>query len=161
MKKHLFKRKTFLLITSIVIFVDQLTKYLATRMLNENNQITLIPNIINLHLVRNTGAAFSLFSTATTILGTLSLCVTLVLLFLIIRSKSFTLWRGLGLSFLLAGSFGNGLDRWRYGYVNDFIELVPINFPIFNAADIAINIALICFLIESTRKRNNNKINAT
>jgi cytochrome c-550 len=46
---------------------------------------------------------------------------------------------------LLGGTLGNGWDRWRLGYVVDFLALVPINFPIFNGADIAINLAVLCF----------------
>ena len=52
----------------------------------------------------------------------------------------------------------NGLDRWLLGYVNDFIELVPINFPIFNAADIAINVALICLIIDNISKQPSQQI---
>ena len=53
---------------------------------------------------------------------------------------------------MLAGCIGNGIDRFRLGYVIDFIELIPINFPIFNFADIAINIAVICLLVENLKK---------
>jgi lipoprotein signal peptidase len=52
---------------------------------------------------------------------------------------------------LLAGAAGNGLDRWRSGSVVDFLELVPIHFPIFNIADVAINLAVACFLIDLLR----------
>ena len=49
---------------------------------------------------------------------------------------------------------GNGIDRWRYGAVIDGLELVPISFPIFNLADVAINgLAVLCLLIEAIRQR--------
>ena len=54
----------------------------------------------------------------------------------------------MGVSFLLGGTAGNGIDRFFKGYVLDFFDLVPINFPIFNIADISINIAIVCFIID-------------
>ena len=51
-------------------------------------------------------------------------------------------WYGLG--FLLGGAVGNGLDRWRQGSVVDFLEFMPIHFPVFNLADVAINVAVAC-----------------
>ena len=71
---------------------------------------------------------------------------------MLIRTKSgLTNWNGISLAFLLGGTVGNGIDRWTQGYVIDFIEFLPIQFPIFNIADIAINIAIVCFLIETLR----------
>jgi len=61
------------------------------------------------------------------------------------------LWPALASGLLLAGAAGNGLDRWRSGSVVDFLELVPIHFPIFNIADVAINLAVLCFLIDLLR----------
>ena len=46
---------------------------------------------------------------------------------------------------ILAGSLGNGIDRWRYGAVIDGLELVPFSFPVFNLADVAINLAVLCW----------------
>jgi signal peptidase II len=61
------------------------------------------------------------------------------------------LWNGLALGLLLGGALGNGIDRWRSGAVVDFLEFVPIHFPIFNLADVAINLAVACFLIDLLR----------
>ena len=49
---------------------------------------------------------------------------------------------------VLGGAIGIGLDRWRLGYVIDFLALVPISFPVFNLADVAINLAVLCFAID-------------
>ena len=103
---------------------------------------------MDLHLVHNTGAAFSLLSGSTLWLGVLSLLVTVALCRWIWRKPHQPLWNGLAIAFLLGGTLGNGLDRWRLGYVVDFLALVPINFPVFNIADIAINLAVICFAID-------------
>ncbi len=156
MKRILLKRKSLFLISFAVIFVDQSSKFFASYLLDFNSSITLIPHLIHLNLVKNTGAAFSLFSQSGQILGLLSFCVSIGLTLWLLKSKPLPIWKGLGLAFLLGGCIGNGLDRWRLGYVNDFIELVPINFPIFNGADIAINIAVICLLIETMNKSNSH-----
>ena len=107
-----------------------------------------IPGLVDLHLVHNTGAAFSLLSGSTLWLGVLSLLVTVALCRWIWRKPHQPLWNGLAIAFLLGGTLGNGLDRWRLGYVVDFLALVPINFPVFNIADIAINLAVVCFAID-------------
>ncbi|WP_320667588.1 signal peptidase II [Prochlorococcus sp. MIT 1307] len=152
MRKILLKRKFIFLLSTLVIASDQLSKIIAIQVLKEKQYLILIPNLIQLRLVQNTGAAFSLFNKSTHILGFLSLSVSIGLIIWIWRSKSFLTFRGLGLSFLLGGCIGNGIDRWRVGYVNDFLELIPINFPIFNLADIVINLAVICFFIEELVK---------
>ena len=70
------------------------------------------------------------------------------------RSRQQPLWQGLALAFLLGGTLGNGIDRWKLGHVTDFIEFVPVSFPIFNGADIAINLAVICFVIDALSRRH-------
>ena len=56
-------------------------------------------------------------------------------------------------SFILGGTIGNGLDRILKGFVIDFINLNIINFPVFNIADISINIGFF-FLIYNIFKNN-------
>jgi signal peptidase II len=105
-------------------------------------------------LVWNDGAAFSLFSNGSTWLGWISLLVSVGLLVWIWRSApQWSRWQAAAAALLLAGSLGNGLDRWRYGAVIDGLELVPISFPVFNLADVAINFAVLCLLIEAIRQR--------
>ena len=104
--------------------------------------------------MRNTGAAFSLFSDSTPVLAFLSLAVGLIVALWIWRSRQQPVWQGLAMAFLLGGTLGNGLDRWKLGHVTDFIELVPVSFPIFNGADIAINLAVVCFVIDALSRRH-------
>jgi len=138
----------------IILLFDQITKSIATKVLNTGLSVILVPNLISLRLVKNTGAAFSLFSNSTKLLGILSLLVALFILMLIRTKSGLTKWNGISLAFLLGGTLGNGIDRWTQGYVIDFIEFLPIQFPIFNIADIAINIAIVCFLIETLRSNS-------
>ena len=156
-KKHLTSKSLFF-ISIIVILIDQLSKFWIVQAIGKNKAVTLIPHVINIRLVRNTGAAFSLLENSTNFLGILSFLVSTALILWIWRSKKMPIMKGLGFSFLLGGCIGNGLDRWLLGYVNDFIELIPISFPIFNAADIAINLALICLIIDNISKQSSQQI---
>ncbi len=155
MNKPTINKLSLILIALTVIVIDQLTKFSAENILVEGISKPFIPAFLNFLIVKNTGAAFSLFNDSTRILAILSLGVSLILLNWLWRSRLIPFWQGLGIAFLLGGTIGNGLDRWRLGYVTDFLQLVPINFPIFNIADIAINIAIVCFIIDSFRRKIN------
>ena len=139
------QRSTTLSIASAIVLIDQLSKAALSVVLVDGKTMTAIPGVLSLQLVHNSGAAFSLFSRSTELLGYLSLLVSVGILVWIGRQRAIPLWQGLATSFLLGGTLGNGLDRWRLGYVVDFLALMPINFPIFNGADIAINLAVLCF----------------
>jgi signal peptidase II len=123
----------------------------------DGKTMTAIPGILSLQLVHNSGAAFSMFSRSTELLGLLSLLVSVGILVWIGRQRAIPLWQGLATACLLGGTLGNGLDRWRLGYVVDFLALVPINFPIFNGADIAINLAVLCFGLDLWLNRQNEE----
>jgi len=55
----------------------------------------------------------------------------------------------LGYSFILGGALGNGIDRFVSGSVVDFLDFRLIQFPVFNLADVFINVGIICLLIAS------------
>ena len=89
-----------------------------------------------------------------TILTIISILASLLLIIIIIRIPPRSFFNSIGLACILGGTVGNGMDRLLKGYVLDYIELVPINFPIFNVADISINVAIICFIINSIITNN-------
>lgn len=140
-----------LVLAAGVVGLDQLTKALALQHLNHGMALPLLPGLLQRRLVFNTGAAFSLFTAATPLLGVVSLLVALGLVIWLLRSGPLRFWQGWGVALLLGGAIGNGLDRWRLGTVIDFIELVPIQFPIFNVADVAINVAVLFLLLDLLR----------
>ena len=130
-----------------IILIDQISKFLVLKTIGFDRSKNIIPNILNFTIVKNKGAAFSLFSNSTTFLTILSVFASLLLIIFILKSPPRSYWNSLGLAYLLGGTIGNGIDRLFKGYVIDFFELLPIDFAIFNIADISINIAIICFLI--------------
>ena len=143
MKKKYYHKYYLLIISSIIVLADQASKFFVLNFLELGTDYSFIPYLIQFKLVRNHGAAFSIFSNYPEILGIVSFLVSIALIVVIIQQSSKGIVENLWISFLLGGSIGNGIDRWHYGYVIDFIKLIPINFPIFNIADISINIAVI------------------
>ncbi len=147
-------RGPLLLMSSVVLMVDQFSKAWVRDHLQLGIPSPFLPGLLQWRWVRNTGAAFSLFSDSTAVLGLLSLGVGLAVALWIVRSRQQPLWQGLALAFLLGGTLGNGIDRWTLGHVTDFIEVIPVSFPIFNGADIAINAAVICFVLDALSRRH-------
>jgi signal peptidase II len=131
-----------------VVLLDQLSKAWAIGQLAPGQSQPLLPGLLQLRRVANTGAAFSLFSGNSAALGLISALVSLLALAWLLWKPPSRLWSGLAVALLLAGAAGNGLDRWRLGSVVDFLEFVPIRFPIFNVADVAINLAVLAFAID-------------
>ena len=138
-------------LAGLVVVLDQISKHWALTYLPPYGSKVWVPGLVRFQLTTNTGAAFSLFSGSTQALGLVSLAVAIGVVLWLERQGSLSLARQLGLALVLGGAIGNGLDRWRSGAVVDFVALVPIDFPIFNGADVAINLAVLCFAIDLVR----------
>ena len=141
-------RQAAWLMALLVVVVDQLSKRWALSTLAGEGSVPFVPGLLQLQLVFNSGAAFSLLTRSTWLLGLVSLLVAVALLAWIQISAPLRPWQWLGAGLLLGGAIGNGLDRWRLGTVVDFLAFVPVRFPIFNGADVAINLAVICFAFD-------------
>ena len=135
------KRFYFILLSLLIILSDQFTKNIITRYHKEllNNDLILF----SIDYVKNYGAAFNLFNGNRMFLSIVSTIVSVILIYFILIKKNITNLDLLSYGFILGGTFGNGIDRLTKGYVIDFINLNFINFPVFNIADISINIGLI------------------
>ena len=135
------KKLYFLSLSILIILIDQFTKYFIfsyTKLFINKDFI-----LFRLEFVKNYGAAFNIFSGNRIFLSFISIIFSIVLIYLIFRKKSSFLTEYYSYSFILGGTFGNGIDRIFKGYVIDFINLNFINFPVFNIADISINIGFI------------------
>ncbi len=133
--------------------VDLGTKLLAVEHLPGRREVSVIGDLLQLKLIRNPGAAFSAGAEYTIVLTCVAVLAVLVVLYLSRRVGS-VLW-ALALGLLLAGVAGNLTDRlFRYpgvmrGHVIDFLMLP--HWPIFNVADICINIAAGLILVQAFR----------
>ncbi|MAV10622.1 MAG: signal peptidase II [Synechococcus sp. MED850] len=157
MNQRLTGRSTVLVLASSVLVIDQTSKLWMTSSLSGGRTINAVPGLLDLHLVHNSGAAFSLLTGSTLLLSLLSLVVAVIVLIWLWRQRRLAFWQALAVGFLLGGTIGNGLDRWRLGYVIDFLALVPIDFPIFNVADVAINLAVLCFALDLLKSRESSR----
>jgi signal peptidase II len=116
--------------------------------------LPIIPGVFHLTYALNKGAAFSSFPDGVWWLRWLSFGVGVGLLAFAWFGPLLPLWEQLGYGLILSGAFGNGIDRFVWGYVVDFLNFRLIRFPIFNLADAFINIGIVCLLIGTFRKPN-------
>jgi signal peptidase II len=139
------------IIVSSIIFLDQVTKYLAIKFLQLNTPVPLIKNFLNLTLVHNRGAAFGFFQNQLILFILVSLlAIGLILYNLKNRNNSIILRLSLGL--ILGGAIGNLIDRLRFGFVVDFLDLRI--WPVFNLADSVITIAAVALTWELLFNKN-------
>ncbi|MGB0564845.1 MAG: signal peptidase II, partial [Spirulinaceae cyanobacterium] len=132
--------------------LDQITKYwVKTSFAALGDTIPLLPEVFHFTYVVNTGAAFSLFAGGVAWLRWLSLIVSVGLMIYALVSPRWLLIEQFGFGFILSGALGNGICRFLYGYVIDFLDFRLINFPVFNLADVFINIGIACLLYLSFR----------
>jgi len=143
-----------------VIVMDQLTKawVLGSADVSDPAMIPsgylfaeMIPGILNITMVRNTGVSFGLFGggEARWALSVFSIVVAGALAWWALKAERRTLVAAIGL--VIGGAIGNAIDRIQYGYVVDFIDFSGTGvFPwVFNIADSAITIGVLLLIIDS------------
>ena len=134
----------FLSLSIFIILIDQFTKYLMFY----NQKILLNKDFLffKLDFIKNYGAAFNIFNGSRIFLSFISISFSILLIYLILRKNSLNYIDLFAYCFILGGTIGNGIDRIFKGFVIDFINLNIINFPVFNIADISINVGFIFLL---------------
>lgn len=133
----------WLIVALVLTAADQLSKVLVISNLSASDRIVCIPGIVDIVYVKNTGAAFSMLSSHTWLLGAVSVAFCVAIAVYMAKMK-FTDKRYLVIGgMLLGGALGNGIDRVFRGFVVDFIELAFVRFPVFNIADIAITLGAV------------------
>ncbi len=143
-----------LIVSSIIIIVDQLTKYMILTTMPLHSSVPVIEGFFNITHVHNPGGAFGMFADGSPLLRKLlflvvsSLAICFVLYFyhstpLTYRYLSF------GFAMIFGGAVGNMIDRIRFGKVVDFLDVYIRNYhwPAFNVADSAITIGVTIFVI--------------
>ena len=154
----------------IVILLDQLTKawIMGGVDLREIGHIQVLPPFFNLTWVENRGVSFGLFGdgSARWMLSAFSIAVAGILGWWAIRADRRLLISAIGL--IMGGAIGNVIDRIRFGYVVDFLDIsgphiflgsMKINFPwIFNVADSAICIGVVLLILDSVRAEQQAKV---
>lgn len=140
------KNRFFWIAAAISLVLDQVTKYWVSQNFQLTDTLPLWPKVFHFTYVTNTGAAFSLFQ-GSGWLPWLSLGVSLALMAVAWFGPRLISWEQTGYGLILGGALGNGIDRFLFGHVVDFLDFRLIRFPVFNVADVSINIGIICLLI--------------
>lgn len=136
-------------VAAAVFIADRVTKILAPGI--PENGVVLIPGVIGLRYAENRGIAFSLLSGAPWALGVVSLLI-IAAAFFCLRGKKLQPLALTGLMMMLGGAAGNMVDRFVHGFVPDMIEVLFVNFAIFNVADTFLCIGCGLVIISMLRK---------
>lgn len=118
--------------------LDQVSKWMARTMLAPDQSFVLIPKVFQLTLAYNTGAAFSMLRQQPQLLTFITTIIFAILLAYGLGRRRFLRGEITAFSLILGGALGNLIDRFMWGRVTDFFDVVLIHYPIFNVADMLI-----------------------
>ena len=128
----------YLILAALLVALDQAVKFLVRAHIPLGGSLPVLPGVLDLTYVQNTGAAFSLFSQHTWLLTLLSGVVSVVLV-ICLGKRVLPHWSGmLALALLLGGAVGNFIDRLLFGFVTDMFATTFVNFAVFNVADVGV-----------------------
>jgi len=147
------KLKTPLLLSLLVVFLDQVTKFLVIKLLPYGKPVKVVGNLLRLTFVKNPNLLFGLSFGEKFPYEVLSFFLILILIFLLVREERriYTIFYGI----TIGGAFGNFLDRLRIHEVVDFIDIGVgdnLRWPVFNIADSAVTISLTMILFFQLRE---------
>ncbi|GEK27722.1 signal peptidase II [Furfurilactobacillus siliginis] len=131
----------------LLIGADQGIKYYVSTSITLGATHELIPGLLSLTSLRNDGAAWSILSGKMNVFYVITAVAVVVLLYAMwrLRHQRLYMW---GISFMLAGTIGNFIDRIRLGYVVDMFQFDFVkNFPISNFADWCLTIGVVLLII--------------
>tara|TARA_R110002050_G_scaffold57423_5_gene129305 strand:+ start:227302 stop:227769 length:468 start_codon:yes stop_codon:yes gene_type:complete len=148
----------YLWLTSVVIVLDQVSKWLMVSWLSLHETFAVVP-FFNLTMAHNPGAAFSFLADAGGwqkwfFIGLASI-VSIALLIWLKKLKPHAKLEAASIAMILGGAVGNVIDRIYYGYVIDFLDVYygTYHWPAFNIADSAIVVGAILLVIDSFRSK--------
>jgi signal peptidase II len=153
----------YLIIATTIVLLDLWTKALVLARIDLHEAIPVIPNFLQLVHVRNTGAAFGIGANAESaivpvLLNFGAIAVFCVVVAYALRSSVTDRVLQTGLHLILGGAIGNLIDRFRFGYVVDFVDVYvtwggkPYHWPAFNVADSAICIGIVLLFFDMRKK---------
>jgi signal peptidase II len=131
-----------LLVVALIVFVlDRVSKMLIQHNLALGEHVSVVGDLLWFDHSQNTGIAFSLATSHSSIVFVFDVAAILFILYLARRVPRAETWLRLGLGLVLGGAIGNVVDRVLAGSVTDFIDFRF--FPVFNVADSAITVGAI------------------
>ena len=141
----------FYLVSLFVFAIDLLIKFIVSTRLAPIGSLPVIKGVLNLTYVRNTGVAFGLFPGQRLLLILIGIAVCAVVVYFYVNAKREEVLFKTYLAMIMGGSLGNLYDRVFFGHVIDYIDFRV--FPVFNFADIAINLGVFLIILDIFLKR--------
>ena len=152
------RRSLELAVIAVIAAFDQLTKFLITRELPLLDTIAVIPGLLNLTHVRNSGVAFGFLNSADFAFKPAVMAVFALVALVGVGLYAAQLpmshrWARVGLALIIGGAAGNLVDRARQGYVVDFVDAYwrGWHFWAFNVADAAITVGVAVLILDLLR----------
>jgi len=155
------KKYGIIIITILLIVIDQISKLLIINSLNLLESKIIIPNFLKFTYINNTGISFGLFGGKQIIIIIITLLIIAVMIYELIKNNNKLVI--ISSILILGGAFGNLIDRIFRGYVVDFVSFTLFNneMAIFNLADTFITFGVIIYVIsiilEGKNERNSSK----
>ena len=141
-----------LAVATLVVIIDQVSKYIIVAHIGLYESITVIPGFFNIVHVQNPGAAFGLFAQQAPMIRNIvligaSVIAMGVIFYLFYQTPATYPLLSAGFALILGGAAGNMIDRLRWGKVVDFLDLYigSFHWPAFNVADSAISVGMVVF----------------
>ena len=128
----------YILAIALCVAADQAVKLYVVSHLALYETAPLLPGVVELFYIQNTGGGFSILTNHTQLLTILTAAVMAVIAFLLVKKvfpHPLAMWT---LTLILGGGLGNLADRVRLGYVVDMFDLQFIRWPVFNVADMLV-----------------------
>ncbi len=126
----------YFLFAAGVVAADQITKFLVVSYIPLNGSAPLLPGVLGLTHVQNTGAAFSLLEGMQWLFILVFLVLTAAILWEYFKKPlPFTVFERWCIAAIYGGGLGNMIDRVRLSYVVDMLKTEFMEFPVFNVAD--------------------------
>lgn len=150
-----------LIIIAVLTLIDQLTKYLVVNNLEIGESCLTIPHFIEIRYIRNYGGMMGTFEGMGRLLGAATILILAAGVILIILKKIRLGVPYVCITMIIAGGIGNLIDRMRLGYVIDFINVLFVDFYVFNFADCLVTVGaflLIFYEIYSMIKDPKKKV---
>ena len=155
-------KKRITIIFIICLVIDRISKIFIMNNFTLYNSKKIISNFFDITYVKNSGAAWSIFSGNRFFLIAIAFLALILFVIFLIKEKNITFFESIIYGLIISGIIGNMIDRIIYGYVIDFLDfnILGYDFPIFNFADVFIVLGaflylLICFKRSGLSENNN------
>ncbi len=154
------KYKKLILVTGLVVGLDQITKVLIANFMKLYQTVSIIPGFFNITYIHNPGGAFGFMAgQSPTVRAVLFIAVSLLavgfILYFYHNTPDSHPILAIGFALIFSGAIGNLIDRIRMGTVIDFLDVYirHLHWPAFNVADSAISIGMTIFVFHLLFKK--------